>query len=153
MPQILIATVIPVALGVLGGAVMTFLVPWFRSIRDVRQRELLYRATKGAYVVIAAISRVTPGSLDDDLAKILNQVQLEMGRSLNDTETSKVKRIALALHADSSEPNLSPGSIAAALEDLGHEARKAAAEIARKATEAVKTGLLNKGKSDPKGGK
>lgn len=66
------------------------------------QQDMILNATKGAFMVIAAVAKATPMTLDDQLAAILKQVTDEMGRALKPAEIARVQNIALAIHTDGS---------------------------------------------------
>lgn len=70
------------------------------------QQDQLLAATKGAYAVIAAVAPQTAFSWDDAVAKVLLQVQAEMGRRLKPREKARVAGIAAALLADPAHPDI-----------------------------------------------
>lgn len=67
---------------------------------NAAQRERLLAATKGAVLVVAEFAPSTPTSLDDQILKVLQAVEVELGRSLKSKEVAIVKAMAKSLHAD-----------------------------------------------------
>ena len=64
------------------------------------QRARLLAATKGAVLVVAEFATSTPTSIDDQILKVLQAVEAELGRSLKPKEIAVVKAMAKSLHAD-----------------------------------------------------
>lgn len=102
-------TILLVATPVVVGAVALLFTRLSRA-----QQEQLLGATKGAYNVLSAVAPSTPWTWDDAIARLLHQVELEMGRRLKPREKVRVESIAAALLADDKKPDILKGAAKAA---------------------------------------
>lgn len=95
-----LAAAIPTIIFALG-VLLPILRPWVKEHVSAMNRERLFRATKGAYVIVAEIARQTAGTtLDDGLAEVLRLVSNELGATLTDDQKRLVTHFALSMHAD-----------------------------------------------------
>ncbi len=116
MPPVIlaiIATVVAALPVVIAGTLVVgpFVLPlWLKTLKRM-DRERLLAATGGVYKIVAEVARRTPGTLDDDVAKIVKMVEEEIGKSLKGEGLRTVVNAALSMHADPLKPNLSPGPL------------------------------------------
>lgn len=115
-----ILTAVPpdVLIALVGTVVVGCLLPLVFTNLDRAKQDKILALTKGAYLVIAAISKETPTKLDDALALVVQRVADEMGRELKPAEVNRVKGIAVAMQADPTRPDIAqptPAELALAI--------------------------------------
>lgn len=81
-----------------------FVLPQLFALLDATNRSKLLAFTKGAVLIVADLSKNTPTTVDDDIVKVLREVEIQLGRTLKAKEVPLVKSMAKAISADSRFP-------------------------------------------------
>jgi hypothetical protein len=95
-----------VLIGIVSTVIVAVLLPLVFGHLDRGKQDAVLAVTKAAYLVVAAVSVATPMKLDDAIAAVMKRVVDEMGRELKPAEATKVKAIALTMHADPDHPTI-----------------------------------------------
>lgn len=112
MPLAILAAIpAPVIAGILATlGVLIVLAPfalpvWLKHV-DEKNRIRLRDATAGIFNVLSVIAPNTPTTIDDQMLKLVELVQKEVGKTLSEKEKLYVKNVGLSLQADPNKPTL-----------------------------------------------